>query len=1214
MSGIIASFVEAKQRLELDLAEKAGAPMKYRRTSSILASFAEGREIEHEKRLKPDSNKLLEHLKNEKLARRQRRAANLTKLPGYKAQKKADDEKSASNNKEKFRSMDEHKIKLDDLYQRLDVDPERGLTDKEVEIKRNIFGNNTLTEKKKTPWYVNLAHEFTGFFPLMLFCASGMSLLLFGLNATDPSTLYLAIALLTVIFLTSTTTFLQNQKAEGLMESFKNFIPQKTRCLRNGAWTEIPAAKLVPGDIVEVKGGDKIPADIRIIVSNEMKVDNSSLTGESDALLRTPECTHPENPLETMNLAFFGTLCKEGSAKAIVVSIGDNTVIGQIAELAAGESMDETPLVKEINNFVTKMCMISFTFGACFFGLGFILGFKIVTNVEFAIGIIVANMPEGLIATLTVCMTLAAQRLAAASVLVKNLGSVETLGCTTVICSDKTGTLTQNKMTVANVWYDGKIRKGDNYQKMPHGFKFQYDIDSEGFRSLHESAILCSEAIFNNSTPLEKFAELEKISNPAEREKAQHKIEQTYQNQLANKLWLDRPTIGDASETALIKFFQPVQDIVKTREQYPVLSMNDGTETRMPFNSTNKFALNIVKYKTENSHHAIFLKGAPERVWVRCSHVLNEGKLEPLDEKWITELEKINLTFGKNGERVLGFAKYHLPADEFPENFQYNCKSLDQFNFPMNKFVFCGFVSLIDPPREIVPFSVIKCKTAGIKVIMVTGDQPVTAAAIAREVNIFDKHVKTVNEIAEEKGISLEAAMEYSDAIVIHGDLITEACKEDELLPESERGKRLSSWLSKPQIVFARTSPAQKLIIVQGCQKLGHVVAVTGDGVNDSPAIKKADIGVAMGITGSDVAKDAADMVLLTDDFSAIVVGVEEGRKIMDNLKKCLVYALTSNIPELVPFLSMVFFGFPLPLSNILMLCINLGTDIFPSFSLAWEDGELDLMLRPPRAKTDHLFTARLITTAYFQMGALQSLGAFLCYFYIMNDFGFPIWSLFRLMYQEGLWSASTDPYDPYLYNLGNSNVQLLCEQAGGKVSNDSTNYQSIDWVYLRNMRQDLRNVFIECGATVGTVQEFVKWGPCYVQQLSSHTLQPNCYSTEALKYAQTGVFFGIVMCQFTNVFAVKTKKLSIYYQGIKNKIVFAGIASELTLTVILSCMLFIQTGIGSRDVIFFHYGLPAIPFSILQMILEETRKFAIRHGKPGKKGKPNWFHRNSYF
>jgi sodium/potassium-transporting ATPase subunit alpha len=316
-------------------------------------------------------------------------------------------------------------------------------------------------------------------------------------------------------------------------------------------------------------------------------------------------------------------------------------------------------------------------------------------------------------------------------------------------------------------------------------------------------------------------------------------------------------------------------------------------------------------------------------------------------EEWEKAFKSANFTFGKNGERVLGFAQYILPSDVYIRNFDYN---LERPNFPFQEQCFVGIVSLSDPPRDNVPYSVLKCQAAGIKVIMVTGDQPVTATSIARQCHIITEP-KTVNEIAEEQKISLEEAFPLSDAIVIHGDQLTQMALEDEGLPESEQGKKLQKWLSKSQIVFARTSPAQKLIIVKGCQKMDYIVAVTGDGVNDSPAIKKADIGIAMGITGTDVAKDAADMVLLNDDFSAIVIGVEEGRRIFDNLKKAICYVMTSQVSEVAPFVALIIFNFPVPVSPIILLYIDLGTDLVPAISYAYEDAELDLMTRKPRNK-----------------------------------------------------------------------------------------------------------------------------------------------------------------------------------------------------------------------------------------------------------------------
>ncbi len=363
---------------------------------------------------------------------------------------------------------------------------------------------------------------------------------------------------------------------------------------------------MVPGDIVELKGGDRVPADIRILFSQEMRVDNSSLTGESDPLLRTVECTHKENPLETDNLAFFGTLVKEGIGKGIVIQIGDNTVIGQIANLASSAGTRESPLRREINRFIVIIAIISITFGVIFFIAGFALGYPVITNFIFAIGIIVANVPEGLLATVTAALSITAKKLSGKKVLVKNLEAVETLGSTSCICSDKTGTLTQNKMTVEHLWYGGKTVRGLNYQKFGADHKYEYDLHDIDFQTLHENAILCSEATFDNSVPLEKFASL--TGNEAEIAKKRDQLQKSHSAELAKKLYLDRPAIGDASETALIKFFQPIQDIVHTRNAFPIKEMTDKSLAKIPFNSAWKYALTICEYQAENSANCVFIK------------------------------------------------------------------------------------------------------------------------------------------------------------------------------------------------------------------------------------------------------------------------------------------------------------------------------------------------------------------------------------------------------------------------------------------------------------------------------------------------------------------------------------------------------------------------------------------------------------------------------
>eukprot|EP01016_Furgasonia_blochmanni_P003928 TRINITY_DN11535_c0_g1_i1.p1 TRINITY_DN11535_c0_g1~~TRINITY_DN11535_c0_g1_i1.p1 ORF type:complete len:531 (-),score=133.27 TRINITY_DN11535_c0_g1_i1:120-1652(-) len=475
---------------------------------------------------------------------------------------------------------------------------------------------------------------------------------------------------------------------------------------------------------------------------------------------------------------------------------------------------------------------------------------------------------------------------------------------------------------------------------------------------------------------------------------------------------------------------------------------------------------------------------------------------------------------------------------------------------------------------------------------------------------------KTADEIAEEEGIPLEQAIKKSNALVIHGDMINEAMKADEALPESERGKKLASWLQKPQLVFARTSPAQKLIIVDGCQKLGHVVAVTGDGVNDSPAIKKADIGIAMGITGSDVAKDAADMILLSDDFSAIVIGVEEGRKIFDNLKKTISYLLISNLMEILTFLIFIVIQIPLPMTTVIMLCISIGTDMVPAGSFAYEEGELDIMTRKPRTKWEHLVTGKLMVWAYLQQGVLGTVGMFVTYFMVLQDFGFtPTWLPFNILI-GGIYHGDGDVYDEEHVTFGNTNAQCFFDNGKWQIKDLKNDYTGVDeldqpdWIYKEALTQDLRMVFLDCDSN-GLAKHNWDWTTCRIKQMSPWSERPICYTTEALKYAQTAVFFSVVLIQWSNVFSSKTRRLSIWLQGNKNFVMIFGIASETVFTFILAYIYPIGTALGTRDVIFIHYGLAALPVSILLMVHDEIRKWLIRHW-PAPKDRPNWFERNS--
>ena len=421
---------------------------------------------------------------------------------------------------------------------------------------------------------------------------------------------------------------------------------------------------------------------------------------------------------------------------------------------------------------------------------------------------------------------------------------------------------------------------------------------------------------------------------------------------------------------------------------------------------------------------------------------------------------------------------------------------------------------------------------------------------------------------------------------------------EDEGLPESEQGKKLERWLTKAQIVFARTTPAQKLIIVKACQKIGEVVAVTGDGVNDSPAIKKADIGVSMGITGTDVAKDAADMILLNDDFSSIVVGIEEGRKIYDNIKKSICYALTSQVAQMLPFIAFILFKIPSPVTTVGVLYISIGTDLIPAIALAYEQGELDLMTRKPRNKEDHMVTMSLMSQAYGFMGWLQFWAGMLSYFVVFNDFGFPPSSLIGVANLYMIQSNPGDVYNPTHPTFGNTAALEYATTLNRCPNSNDANNAMIDWVYLDSAAYDLRMTMLDCSTASGApvfTPVISNFGTCNVQQISPYTNLPVCYTTEACKYAQTAYLVGVVFTQMANGYACKTRKTSSIYQGTSNTFFHFAITTELLLIILLAYFQPLSISFGFRDTIFRHFGMPSIPFAIFLILIDESRKYYIR-------------------
>uniref|UniRef100_A0A8C7Y143 Sodium/potassium-transporting ATPase subunit alpha n=1 Tax=Oryzias sinensis TaxID=183150 RepID=A0A8C7Y143_9TELE len=798
---------------------------------------------------------------------------------------------------DELKKEDDHKLTLEELFRKYGTDANRGLSSSRV---KEIFardGPNTLTPPPTTPEWVKFCKQLFGGFSMLLWIGAILCFLAYSIQTAsedEPTNdnLYLGIVLSAVVIITGGFSYYQEAKSSKIMESFKNLVPQ---------------------------------------------VDNSSLTGESEPQTRSPEFSN-ENPLETRNIAFFSTNCVEGTAQGVVINTGDRTVMGRIATLASGLESGKTPIAIEIEHFIHIITGVAIFTGGTFFILSLLLGYGWLEAVIFLIGIIVANVPEGLLATVTVCLTLTAKRMAKKNCLVKNLEAVETLGSTTTICSDKTGTLTQNRMTVAHMWFDNQIYEADTTENQSGA---GFDRSSPTWAALSRIAGLCNRAVF--------LAEQDKVPI------------------------LKRNVAGDASEAALLKCIELTCGSVNAfREKYPKI-------VEIPFNSTNKYQLSIHKNSTpEETKHILVMKGAPERILDRCSTIILQGKEQPLDAKMKDAFQNAYVELGGLGERVLGFCHLNLPDDQFPVGFAFDT---DEVNFPTDNLCFVGLMAMIDPPRAAVPDAVGKCRSAGIKVIMVTGDHPITAKAIAKGVGIISEDNETVEDIAARLNIPVsEVNPRDAKACVVHGGELKDLTSEqlDDILKHHM------------EIVFARTSPQQKLIIVEGCQRQGAIVAVTGDGVNDSPALKKADIGVAMGIAGSDVSKQAADMILLDDNFASIVTGVEEGRLIFDNLKKSIAYSLTSNIPELSPFLLFILASIPLPLGIVTILCIDLGTDMVPAISLAYEEAESDIMKRHPRnSKTDKLVNERLISMAYGQIGMMQALAGFFTYFVILAENGF---------------------------------------------------------------------------------------------------------------------------------------------------------------------------------------------------------------------------------
>ena len=752
-----------------------------------------------------------------------------------------------------------------------------------IEARRRLteFGPNHVEEVARENLLLVFAREFTHFFAIILWIGAALA---FFAEQFDPGQgmARLGIAIIGVIIVNGIFSFWQEYKAEQAVAALRQLLPQKAQALRDGVIVELLAADLVPGDIVLLEEGNFVPADCRLVEAFGLRVNTATVTGESLPKARNTEASSEDSPLYAKNVVLAGTSVVSGQARAVVYATGMHTEFGRIAHLTQTAGEASSPLQREIARLSRIVAMLATGMGVALFFVGQAMGLPAWENALFAIGIIVANVPEGLLPTVTLSLAMATQRMAKRNALVRHLPAVEALGSTTTICSDKTGTLTQNLMSVQRLWLGGGFL---DFADLAAAYTNNPRL-TDDHRELFVNAALCH-----------------------------------------NLKIVDGKLLGDPMEVALAGMGRQVAGALGDHQRID----------EIPFDTDRK-RMSVLCSTPQG--HMLYCKGAPETVLAACDFVQFDAGVVPLDPVAKTRLLAAQRQMAEAGLRVLAFA---------------HCAVADGLPNEERGMILAGLVGLEDPPRAEVPDAIARCASAGIRIIMVTGDHPHTALAIARQIGLV-------------KG---------EQPSVITGDQL-----------RSISPAHLQLALDAKEIIFARVAAEQKMLIVQALQKKGEIVAVTGDGVNDAPALKTADIGIAMGISGTDVAKEAADLILLDDNFASIVAAIEEGRAVFDNIRKFLTYILSSNIPELVPYLAFVLFRIPLPLTIIQILAVDLGTDMLPALALGAEKPEPAVMSRPPRARDERLLSWGVVARAYLFLGVLEAVAAMAVFFFVLQAAG----------------------------------------------------------------------------------------------------------------------------------------------------------------------------------------------------------------------------------
>lgn len=775
---------------------------------------------------------------------------------------------------------------VDEVKKELLTDLEKGLTDEQISKQREKFGKNELKAQKKKSLFVKFLEQFKDFMIIVLIIAaiiSGVVGYMQGEGITD------SIIILIVVIVNAIIGVAQEAKAEKSLEALQKLSSHSAKVMRNGILTVVPSKELVPGDIVILDTGDFVPADLRIIEAANLKSQESSLTGESVPVEKYSEVIKDEKVGigDRANMLFSSSLITYGRGKGIVVETGMNTEVGKIAGIINDTEKAETPLQIKLNKLGKTLGLVALAICAFIFIIGLIYGKEPLDMFMTAVSLAVAAIPEGLAAVSTIVLAIGVQRMVKKHAIVKKLPAVETLGSATVICSDKTGTLTQNKMTVKKIFYDNKL----------------VDIDKIEQNEIKDD--------------LEKLVYVSMLCNDT-------------------KVGRDNELTGDPTETALVDMGFVLDFKPELFEMLPRVG-------EIPFDSNRKLMTTIHKYEDK---YLVYTKGGVDELLKRCNKYILNNEIKNDLNNFKNSIQNINEKMAKEALRVLamGYKELdHMPSDEEMKNIE-------------SDLIYVGMVGMIDPPREEAKVAVEKCKTAGIKTVMITGDHKITATAIAKSLGILENESEAIT------GAELE---EMSD---------------------EDLAKNIRKYS-----VYARVSPEHKVRIVRAWQKNGEIVAMTGDGVNDAPALKKADIGCAMGMVGTDVAKEAADVILTDDNFATVVSAVEEGRRIYDNILKAIQFLLSSNVGEIIvlfvailitPLLSKAF-GIDIkliePLLPIHILWVNLVTDSLPALALAVDPAEKDVMTRKPLKPGKGIFTKGMTWRIVYQgiMIGLLTLAAF---------------------------------------------------------------------------------------------------------------------------------------------------------------------------------------------------------------------------------------------